>query len=167
MRHPIGASAAKNKRTHLKELDRPMTPESVDRLGGAVIREIPDAVVYADREGAIRFWNAGAERIFGFSADEAVGRSLDIIIPERLRERHWVGYRQMMATGRSRYGAGDLLSVPAVTKSGATLSVQFTVAVIRGKDGAIDGIVAVLRDVTETYSEMKRLREIAKRHGAN
>lgn len=140
-----------------------MTPESVDQLGGAVIREIPDAVVYADRDGAIRFWNAGAERIFGFSATEAIGQSLDIIIPERLRERHWAGYREMMATGRSRYGAHDLLSVPAVAKSGRSLSIQFTVAAVLDRDGRIGGIVAVLRDVTAAYAEMKRLRDIAKR----
>jgi PAS domain S-box-containing protein len=119
-------------------------------LGRALLTDIPDAVVYADRDGSIRFWNSGAERIFGFTADEALGQSLDIIIPERLRQ-HWDGYRHMMATGQSRYGAGDLLSVPAVNKAGDSLSIQFTVAPMRR-------IIAVLRDVTATFQAMKRLR---------
>jgi PAS domain S-box-containing protein len=127
-------------------------------LGRTLLEDIPDAVVYADRNGAIRFWNPGAERIFGFSADEALGQSLDIIIPERLRQRHWDGYSHMMATGQSRYGAGDLLSVPAVNKAGGNLSIQFTVAPVRDAAGELAGIIAVLRDVTATFQEMKRLR---------
>jgi len=127
-------------------------------LGRALLTDIPDAVVYADRNGAIRFWNSGAGRIFGFSADEALGRSLDIIIPDRLRQRHWDGYRHMMATCQSRYGAGDLLSVPAVNKAGESLSIQFTVAPVRDAAGELAGIIAVLRDVTATFREMKRLR---------
>jgi PAS domain S-box-containing protein len=128
------------------------------RLGESVLRDIPDAVIYADREGVIRFWNAGAERIFGFSQDGALGQSLDIIIPERLRQRHWDGYRHMMETARSRHAPDELLSVPAQTKSGQTLSIQFTVAPVRNQGGAPAGIVAVLRDVTATFQELKRLR---------
>jgi PAS domain S-box-containing protein len=127
-------------------------------LGRAMLNDIPDAVIYADRDGVIRFWNPGAERIFGFSRDEALGQSLDIIIPERLRQRHWHGYGHMMKTGHSRYGAGDLLSVPAVDKAGGSLSIQFTVAPVHDKAGSLAGIVAVLRDATATFQEMKRLR---------
>lgn len=127
-------------------------------LGRAVIEGIPDAVVFADRDGAIRFWNAGAVRIFGFSAEEAVGQSLDIIIPERLRKRHWDGYHHMMATGEGKHGADELLSVPAVTKAGEALSIQFTVAALHDREGALVGIAAVMRDVTATFLEMKRLR---------
>lgn len=141
-------------------VDRP------DRLGEAVIRDIPDAVIYADRTGAIRFWNAGATRIFGFSEEEALGRSLDIIIPERLRGRHWDGYDRMMQTGQSRYGADEVLSVPAVTKSGETLSIQFTVVPVLAADGGVDGIVAILRDATATFRELKRLRKLAARAAA-
>ena len=133
-------------------------PLDLAALGRTVIDDIPDAVIYADRAGAIRFWNAGATRIFGFTSAEAFGQSLDIIIPERLRQRHWDGYRHMMATGHSRYGAGDLLSVPAVTKAGEPLSIQFTVAAVRDRSGELVGIVAVLRNVTATFQEMKRLR---------
>ncbi|MDQ4061049.1 MAG: PAS domain S-box protein, partial [Pseudomonadota bacterium] len=96
-----------------------------------VIRTIPDAVVYADAEGIIHFWNAGAERIFGFAAAEAVGQSLDIIIPVNLRARHWDGFRRVMATGESRYGEGDLLSVPGLRKDGTRISLEFTIAALR------------------------------------
>jgi PAS domain S-box-containing protein len=127
-------------------------------LGATVLTDVPDAIIYADRDGAIRFWNPGAERIFGFTREEALGQSLDLIIPERLRKRHWDGYAHMMQTGQSRYAADELLSVPAQTKNGDTLSIQFTVAPVRGSDGALAGIVAVLRDATTTFNELKRLR---------
>ncbi len=131
------------------------------RLGRIVLANGPDAVIYADRDGAIRFWNAGATRIFGYAEDEAIGQSLDIIIPERLRGRHWDGFRHMMDTGAARHGPDELLSVPAEAKSGAALSVQFTVTPVRDAAGALAGIVAVLRDVTRDYLEMKRLRAAA------
>src|SRR5215468_933549 len=85
-----------------------------ERVAEAVLSTPADAIVAADREGIIRFWNRGAERIFGHAAAAAIGRSLDLIIPERLRQRHWDGYRHTMETGQSRYGDGDLLSVPAL-----------------------------------------------------
>lgn len=128
------------------------------RLGEAMLHDIPDAVIYADRDGTIRLWNAGATRLFGFPPEEALGRTLDIIIPERLRQRHWDGYRHMMETGRSRYRPDELLAVPAVTRAGASISIQFTVAPVRGEDGELLGIVSVLRDVTATFAELKRLR---------
>ncbi len=132
--------------------------DELARLGATVIRTIPDAVIYADHRGVIRFWNAGAMRIFGFSADEAIGRSLDIIIPERLRERHWSGYHHMMETGQGLHGPAELLAVPATSKSGEALSIQFTVTPIHGAEGRFAGIAAVLRDVTATFQELKRLR---------
>ncbi len=146
--------------------DAGLDGEALAALGRALLVDGPDAIVYADRAGMIRFWNAGAERIFGFAAAEALGASLDIIIPERLRARHWEGYRRMMETGRSRYGAGDLLSVPAITKAGNTISIQFTVTAVHapegGADGKVAGILAVMRDVTATYTELQRLRRQAK-----
>lgn len=129
-----------------------------ESLGRTLLRDLPDAVIYSDRDGVIRFWNAGATRIFGFAPDEALGQSLDIIIPERLRRRHWDGYRHMMETGRSRHRPDELLSVPALTRSGDTISIQFTVAPVSEDGGAIAGIVAVLRDVTATFQELMRLR---------
>jgi PAS domain S-box-containing protein len=118
----------------------------------------PDAIVAADRDGVIQFWNAGAERIFGFCKNQAVGQSLDLIIPTRLRERHWVGWRQVMASGQSRYGEGDLLSVPALRQDGATISVEFTIHPLLRDDGTLEGIAATLRDVTARFEETRQLR---------
>ena len=117
-----------------------------------------DAVVAADRDGSIVFWNPGAERIFGYAADEAVGRSLDLIVPERQRARHWEGYRRVIAGGNSRYGDGDLLAVPAIRKDGTTISVEFTIQALPGEGGMSGGFVAVLRDVTPRFEEPRALR---------
>ena len=136
----------------------PRADDFVRRLAGAVLHTSPDAIVYADCVGAIRFWNTGAERIFGFSEAEALGQSLDIIIPERLRQRHWDGYARVMATGESRYGHGDLLSVPAVRKDGTRISVEFTIVSLRDEAGQIEGVAAIMRDATARFEEMKALR---------
>jgi len=117
-----------------------------------------DAIVVADHNGIIRFWNPGAERIFGHAEDEAIGRLLDLIIPERLRERHWHGYRHTVATGESRYGEGDVLSVPALRKDGATISVEFTILPLQDETGAMVGMAAVMRDVTERFDELRKLK---------
>ena len=132
--------------------------QELARLKNVLLHELPDAVIYAGNDGLIRFWNRGAERIFGFSATQAVGQSLDIIIPERLRQRHWEGYHRMMKTGQARHEAHELLAVPAVDQSGRTLSIQFTVAPVADDNGSLMGIVAILRDVTATFEEIKRLR---------
>lgn len=127
-------------------------------LGEALLRGLPDAIIYSDSKGLIRYWNSGAQRIFGYSQAEALNQSLDIIIPERLRDRHWEGYDGMMRTGKSRHEADKLLAVPAVNKAGQRLSIQFTVAPVTAHNGALAGIVAVLRDVTTTFEEIRRLR---------
>jgi PAS domain S-box-containing protein len=127
-------------------------------IAGAILWSNSDAIVASDRDGLIRHWNPGAERMFGHAAAEALGRSLDLIIPERLRARHWEGYRHVMATGQSRYSAGALLSVPALRKDGARLSVEFTIAPIRSASGEIVGLVAVMRDATARFEEIKELR---------
>lgn len=133
-----------------------------DRLAHTLLRDMPDALIVADAEGAIRFWNAGAERLFGFTAGEALGQSLDIIIPERLRARHWAGFDQTMRTGQSRYGAGDLLAVPAQGKDGKRLSVEFTVVPLHDEAGRMEGIAAVMRDVSARFEQTKALqKEIA------
>jgi PAS domain S-box-containing protein len=116
-----------------------------------------DAVVFADRDGVIRLWNHGAERIFGYPGTEAIGRTLDLIIPDKLRRRHWEGYRRVMETGVTRYGR-DVLAVPAVHKDGSRLSIEFTVALVREDGGALIGIAAILRDVTKRFEEDRRLR---------
>jgi PAS domain S-box-containing protein len=124
-----------------------------------IIREAADAIVSADAAGTIRFWNGGAERIFGYAASEAIGQSLDLIIPEKLRGRHWEGFRHVMQTGTSRYGAGELLAVPAQRKDGTRLSVEFTIVPLRDPAGQMRGMAAILRDVTQRFNEMKALRE--------
>lgn len=131
-------------------------------LAEALLHGLPDALVVSDAEGIIRHWNAGAERIFGFPAAEAAGRSLDIIIPEKLRARHWAGYAETMRTGASRYGAGDLLSVPALHRDGRRLSIQFSILILRGGDGRPNGMAAVMRDVTAEFESRRALeRQLA------
>lgn len=127
-------------------------------LADALLGTLADAILATDRQGLIRFWNPGATRIFGFTQEEALGASLDLIIPERLRKRHWDGWDRVMATGETRYGAGDLLAVPAATRDGRQISVEFTITLLRDADGRIIGMAAILRDVTARFEEMRRLR---------
>lgn len=129
-----------------------------EQIARKLFEGMPDALVVADRKGIIRVWNGGAERIFGFAEGEALGHSLDIITPERLRERHWIGYEATMRTGQTKYGAGDLLSVPAIRKDGAQISIQFSIVPLRGEDGDLQAVAAIIRDVTEDFEERKRLR---------
>nr|PZN75023.1 MAG: PAS sensor domain-containing protein [Pseudomonadota bacterium] len=131
------------------------------------LSEMPDGVLVADDKGVIRMWNAGCERIFGFTAEEAIGQSLDIIIPENLRARHWEGYEQTMRTGKTRYGAGDLLGVPALRKDGTRISVEFSIVPFRNSDGRLVGIGAIMRDVTKKFEEMKALRKALAAAGAS
>nr|WP_244517742.1 PAS domain S-box protein [Ancylobacter rudongensis] len=128
-------------------------------IGDALIDSPADAVVASDAEGAITLWNPGAERIFGFTEQEALGSSLDIIIPEPFRARHWEGYRETVASGQSRYGAGDMLSVPGLTRDGRRISLEFTIALLKDEAGKVTGMVAVLRDITPRFEEMKALKK--------
>jgi PAS domain S-box-containing protein len=134
-----------------------MEPD-IDRFYRTLVRETPDAIVYADSQGRIAFWNKGAERIFGYAEAEALGKSLDIIIPENLRKRHWSGFDQTVQSGKSRYGADDLLAVPALRKDGTRISVEFAILPLRDRAGRTLGIAATLRDVTRRFEEMKALR---------
>ena len=131
-----------------------------------LVSGMPDAVVYADAEGVIRRWNRGATRIFGFAEAEALGRSLDIIIPENLRERHWQGYRATMRTGQTRYGDGQILSVPAIRKDGARISVEFTIVPFTNASGQMIGIAAIMRDTTARFEEVRTLRRQLAAHQA-
>jgi PAS domain S-box-containing protein len=137
------------------------------QLAGAIVGTAADAILATDRQGIIRFWNPGADRIFGFTQEEAVGASLDLIIPERLRQRHWQGYQRVIATGATRYGTGDVLAVPALTKDGRQISVEFTILLLRDASRQITGMAAILRDVTARFEETRRLkRELAKVSGS-
>jgi len=118
-----------------------------------LVNECPDAVIYADAGGHIRFWNAAATRIFGFEATEAIGARLDLIIPERLRGRHWEGYEKVMGGAESRYGEGALLAVLALHKDGRQISVEITILPLRDAAGTLLGIAAFLRDATVRFEE--------------
>ena len=124
-----------------------------------LVDHAPDAILFADSAGIIRLWNAGAEATFGFSAAEAIGQSLDIIIPEKLRQRHWDGYHQVMASGESKYGS-QLLSVPALHKEPEKkLFSDFSIVMIKDDAGELLGIAAVMRDTTAQKAKEKELRE--------
>ena len=137
---------------HLSESD------VTDSMLANALRELADAAVIADAGGTIVFWNGAAERLFGWSASEAIGQTLDVIIPERLRERHWAGYQRTMATGQTSYG-NRLLEVPAVHRDGRTLSVAFTVTLLHPTGMTHpNGVVAVLRDETARWQERRDLK---------
>ena len=132
--------------------------EANEGLYREIVENARDAVVYSDREGLICLWNTGAEHIFGYSRSEALGQNLDLIIPESLRNRHWEGYHRVMAEGRSRY-ASELLAVPAVRKDGNRISVEFSLVPIYDENGRIEGIAAIIRDVTERWDREKATRQ--------
>jgi PAS domain S-box-containing protein len=132
--------------------------EVAHALAQSILAMKSDAIIATDRDGVIRFWNPGAERIFQYPEAEAVGRSLDLIIPERLRARHWEGYRQFIATGRSRSGEGDLLAVPGVRKDGSRLSLEFTIVPLTDTGGGITGVAALMRDVSARFEETRELK---------
>lgn len=135
-------------------------------IAGALLSSQAEAIVAGDPAGIIRFWNPGAERIFGYTAAEANGRSLDLIIPERQRKAHWEGWRRVMQTGESRYAGEDLLSVPAIRKDGARISVEFSITPVRAGT-KIALLVAVMRDVTKQFNETKALRQKLSQSGVN
>jgi len=131
-----------------------------------VLAAIGDAIVVTDGSGAITLWNAGAERLFGFTAAEALGQSMDIFIPERLRRRHWDGFHETMRTGHTKYGT-DVLRVPAVDKAGRTLSIAFTLAMLKDAEGTPTAAVAIIRDESARFQEERALRKrLAELEGA-
>lgn len=136
-----------------------MTNTLLPDLAARLVQSAPDAVLVTDMKGKIVLWNPGAEAVFGYTAEEAIGQTLDIIIPERLRARHWEGFRQTAGTGKSRYGAQELLSVPALRRDGSQISCEFSLAPLRGEDGAMTGMGAILRDVSVRRKEEKILKE--------
>jgi PAS domain S-box-containing protein len=124
-----------------------------------IVEDTPDVIIFADREGVIRLWNAGAQAVFGYQSEEALGQTLDLIVPERLRERHWEGFRRVMATGVTRYGREELLAVPAIGRDGGRISVEFSIVMLRDAAGEPLGVAAVLRDVTRRWQEQQQLRK--------
>jgi len=130
-----------------------------DILAKAVLSTSSDAIIAADKEGIIRFWNPGAERIFGYARNDAIGQPLDIIIPERLRKRHWDGYYHVIRSGESRYGHGDVLAVPGIKKDGGGVSIEFTIVPLRDGAGELTGLAAIMRDVTKRFEETRALKQ--------
>ena len=130
----------------------------MDRLLEQFIADTSDAILISDRDGIIRFWNSGAERMFGHNAAEALCQSLDLIIPENLRGRHWEGYRRVMASGETKYKTG-LLSSPGVCKDGTRISLEFSMVVLHNAAGDMAGCASIMRDVTERWKREKELKE--------
>ena len=123
-----------------------------------LVQKCNDAIIHSDRDGIIRLWNSGAEQMLGFSAEEAIGQSLDIFIPENQRARHWEGYFKVMATGVTRY-ATEMLNAPAIRKDGSRISTEFSMTIIRDAAGEISGTSAVMRDVSARWQKEKALKQ--------
>ncbi len=134
-----------------------MSAEQPPDLAAALIAQLADGIIFADREGRIRVWNQGAEAIFGHSAKEAIGESLDLIIPERLRSAHWAGFDRAIETGQLKHGR-EPLATRSMRRDGATLYVDLSFALVRDRDGRILGAVAVARDITRRFQEERDLR---------
>ncbi len=123
----------------------------------SIVEQSPIAIIVGDREGIVRLWNAGAEAMFGWSAEEALGKSMDMMIPEKHRPRHWEGYDRVMGTGVTKYGR-NLLAVPALTKDGRRISIEFNVVLLKDAEGRVLGIAASMQDVTARWERDKALR---------
>ena len=136
-------------------MDYPLSQEWLSR---EVVRQSSDAIMFSDRDGIIRLWNSGAAQMFGFTEEEALGHSLDLIIPENLRGRHWEGYNKVMQSGSSHYSI-DLLSAPALRKDGTRLSTEFSMVLVKDESGKMLGVAAIVRDVTARWQREKELKE--------
>lgn len=135
----------------------PPSPPFEPALFEAIAKHIPDAVVFADCDGLIRFWNRGAEAVFGFAANEVLGHSLDVIIPERMRAAHWAGYRRAIAAGHASH-ANQVRTTRSLHKDGRKLYVDLSFGVVADPAGRVEGSVAMGRDVSERYLADKALR---------
>ena len=134
-----------------------MPDDSRDWLCRRIVEHSQDAIIFADAEGVIRLWNAEAAAIFGYPEAEALGQSVNLIIPESLRARHEEGYRRVMAAGETKYGR-ELLAVPGLRKDGARLSLEFTIVLVRGQGGVLLGAAAIIRELTARWQRQQGLR---------
>jgi len=125
-----------------------------------ILENTQDAIIFADNRGIIKIWNSGAESIFGYSSEEALGTSLDLIIPEKHRKRHWEGYNKVMKTGISSY-TQKLLAVPSLRKDGERISVEFSIVIVRDPENGQLGAAAILRDVTARWQEERALKRLS------
>jgi PAS domain S-box-containing protein len=122
-----------------------------------ILESMPEALIFSDPEGTIKLWNAGAEFLFGYAADDALGRSLNLIIPDHLRKAHWDGFQQAITRGNTVHGRRSAIT-RALHKSGQQLYVDMSFAVVRDSDGKVIGALAIARDATERYVEERNLR---------
>ncbi len=134
-------------------MNLPVAQTSCENL----IECMSEALIFADVTGIIQIWNQGAEALFGFSAAEAIGSSLDLIIPEALRNAHWAGFHQAVSRGATRHGRRSSIT-RALHKSGRQLYVDMSFAIVKDQEGATTGSMAVARDATERHLELKNLR---------
>ena len=161
---PTGRDRRRSHSTAARRMARPMTPPrgSIAALPHdlpvRILDGSPDAILICDRAGRVRYWNASAQRVFGFRVTEALGLSMDLLIPERLRARHWDGWEAAMRRGTTRYDEGRLLAVPALHKDGRQISIEFSIQLVKDADGQIEWVVAIIRDVTERFIREKDLR---------
>lgn len=136
-------------------------PHAVDRA--MLVDQAPDAMIFADRDGVICVWNPAAERIFGFTAEAAIGRDLNIIIPEGLRDAHWQGYDRALAAGDTKY-RGQALPTKAIKADGSQIYVELSFAIVHAANGDVIGAMAQARDITERFERdratRRRLREL-------
>ena len=130
----------------------------MNRLLNQMVNNAPEAMLISDREGIIRFWNSGAEQVFGHTAAEAVEQALDLIIPENLRSRHWEGYDRVMVSGETKYKSG-LLSLPGIRKDVSRVSLEFSMVLLHDEAGNMEGCASIMRDITERWKKEKELKE--------
>ena len=135
-----------------------MTAYTQEWLSEQIVKKAADAIIFADAEGIIQLWNSGAEAIFGYREEETLGNSLDLIVPEKLRKRHWEGYLKVMATGKTKYGK-ETLAVPAITKGDNRISIEFTIVLVTSDSGEPLGTAAIIRNVTERWLKERELKK--------
>lgn len=132
--------------------------ETLSKLLEQTVEQSADAILIADCEGIIRYWNTGAERMLGYIASDAVGQPLDLFIPEKLRGRHWEGYHRVMASGETKYKTG-LLTSPGIRKDGSQVSLEFSMVLLKDEQGVMLGCASIMRDVTERWLKEKELKQ--------
>lgn len=145
------------------------TPPDAAELYEGIVRQTTEALIFADCDGLIRLWSSGAEALFGFSAAEALGRSLDLIIPERLRAAHWAGFNRAIAAGRTQHG-GQIRTTRAVHRDGDKRYVDMSFGLVIGRDESVLGSIAMARDASAKRALEEALRgcrdELARTGGA-
>ena len=130
-----------------------------DAVAAAMVKAVPEAIIFADLKGLVRYWNRGAEEIFGFTAQEAMGQSLDLIIPERMRQAHWDGYYKAIEYGDTYSGRGSRVTRSLHKEEGRSLYVDMSFAIVKDHEGKVIGSLAVARDATERFTAEKEMRK--------